>query len=204
MWGEPQERAFKEIKTALTSSPVLALFNPKCETVISADASSHGLGAVLLQKQSDGQLKPISYISRSLTATEQKYAQIEKEALAFTWACERFSDYLLGLTFHIHTDHKPLVPLFSSKNLDGLPIRVQRFRLRMMRYSFTISHVPGKSLLVADTLSRAPLPNPAEMDTSLEQETAAYVRTLVQSLPATEKQLERVKQIKGRMRCASK
>ena len=197
VWGEPQERAFKEIKTALTSSPVLALFNPKCETVISADASSHGLGAVLLQKQSDGQPKPISYISRSLTATEQKYAQIEKEALAFTWACERFSDYLLGLTFHIHTDHKPLVPLFSSKNLDELPIRVQRFRLRMMRYSFTISHVPGKSLLVADTLSRAPLPNPAEMDTSLEQETAAYVRTLVQSLPATEKQLERIKQHQG-------
>ena len=63
-----------------------------------------------------------------------------------------------------------------------------------MRYSFTISHVPGKSLLVADTLSRAPLPNPADMDTSLEQETAAYVSTLVQSLPATEKQLDRIKQ----------
>ena len=144
-----------------------------------------------LQKQPDGELKPISYISRSLTPTELQYAQIEKEALAFTWACERFCDYLVGIPFHINTDHKPLVPLFSSKKLDELPIRVQRFRLRMMRFSFTISHVPGQSLLVADTLSRAPL---ASDDTSLQLQTAAYVKAVVQSLPASEKQLERIKQ----------
>ena len=94
---------------------------------------------MLLQKQPDE-------LSRSLTPTEQRYAQIEKEALAFTWASERFSDYLLGLTFRIQTDNKPLVPLFSSKNLDKLPIRVQRFRLRMMRFIFTISHVPEESV----------------------------------------------------------
>ena len=134
VWGEPQREAFQEIKQALISSPVLALFEPSCETVVSADASSYGLGDVLLQKQ-PGELKPIAYISRSLTPIKQRYAQIEKEALAFTWACERFSDYLLGLTFRIQTDHKPLVPLFSLKNLDELPIRVQRFR-RMMRFSF--------------------------------------------------------------------
>ncbi len=193
MWGEPQQQAFQEIKQALMSSPVLAFFDPNCETVVSADASSHGLGAVLVQKQPDGEFKPISYISRSLSATEQRYAQIEKEALAFTWACERFSDYLLGLTFHIHTDHKPLVPLFSSKNLDELPVSVQRFRMRMMRYNFTISHVPGKSLLVADTLSRAPATDSDSSDTLLEQETAAYVTAVWQNLPATDQQLDRIK-----------
>ena len=97
-------------------------------------------------------MKPVVYISRSLAPTEQRYAQIEKEALAFTWACERFSDYLVGLKFSIETDHKPLTPLFSTKNMDELPIRVQRLRMRMMRFQFSIYHVPGKSLIVADML----------------------------------------------------
>jgi hypothetical protein len=122
VWGEPQRRAFQLVKEALTSTPVLAWFDPNRETVVSADASSFGLGAVLLQKQQTGDFKPVAYISRSMTPTEQRYAQIEKEALAFTWACEHLADYLIGLKFHIQTDHKPLVPLFSSKHLEELPI----------------------------------------------------------------------------------
>ena len=192
-WEEPQRKAFAEVKQALVTSPVLSLFDQNRETVVSADASSYGIGAVLLQRQPEGELKPISYISRSLTPTEQRYAQIEKEALAFTWACERLSDYLLGLEFHIHTDHKPLVPLFGEKNLDELPIRVQRFRLRMMRYKFSISHVPGKSLLMADALSRAPCSDVRREDTLLEQATTAYACQVLQSLPATERQLERIR-----------
>jgi len=137
-------------------------------------------------------MKPVAYILRALQPTEQKYAQIEKEALAFTWACERFSDYLLGLQFHIETDHKPLVPLFSTRNLDELPIRVQRFRMRTMRYSFTISHVPGKSLSVADTLSRAPLNKTAVSDSILQDKSEAFVDMIVQSLPATEWRLEEI------------
>ena len=78
-WGESQRAAFKEIKEILTTSLVLALFDQTQETVVSADASSYGLGAVLLQRQPDGELKPISYVSRSLKPTEQRYAQIEKE-----------------------------------------------------------------------------------------------------------------------------
>ena len=62
---------------------------------MSADASSYGIGAILLQRQLDGSVKPVSYASRSLTPTEQKYAQIEMEALGVTWACERFRDYFI-------------------------------------------------------------------------------------------------------------
>ena len=118
VWGEMQQKAFERLRQMLTSSPVLALFNPRSPTVVSADASSYGLGAVLLQQQPQGGLQPVAYISRSLTTTEQRYAQIEKKSLALTWACEHFADYLVGLTFHINTDHKPLVPLFSTKSLD--------------------------------------------------------------------------------------
>ena len=82
-----------------------------------------------------GERRPVAYVSRAMTQTEGRYAQIEKEALAITWACDRFSDFLMGLKFHVQTDHKPLVPLLSTKGLDELPLRVQRFRMRLMEVS---------------------------------------------------------------------
>ena len=100
--GEPQIQAFEDVKQALVMSPVLSLFNHNCDTIVSADASSHGLGPMLLQKQPGGEWKPVSYISRSLTPTEQRYAQIEKETLAFTWACEPFSVGTFLCCIHLH------------------------------------------------------------------------------------------------------
>ena len=94
-----QQQAFDNVKNVLSSAPALALYDPQLETLVSADASSYGLGAIMVQRQSDGSLRPVVYASRSLTPTEQRYAQIEKEALALTWACERFQEYLLGMRF---------------------------------------------------------------------------------------------------------
>ena len=199
IWGDAQQKAFEETKKLLTESPVLTLFDPNHHTVVSADASSFGLGAVLLQKShQEEEYKPVAFISRSMTQTEQRYAQIEKEALAFTWACERLSDYLTGLKFHIWTDHKPLVPLFSTKELEQVPIRVQRFRLRMMRYNFTISHVPGKTLTTADTLSRSTAKSLPNTEDDLEQECDAYVKLVMQSLPATERRMKQIKESQQR------
>ena len=192
-WGVSQQRAFHEIKKVLTASPVLALFDPNLPTVVSADTSSFGLGAVLLQIQPGGERKPLAYVSRSMTPTEGRYAQIEKEALAFTWACELLPDYLIGMKFHIETDHKPFVPPFSSKHLEELPIRVQRFRMRMMRNQYSITHVPGKHLAIADTLSRAPVSAPNTTDETLQHEAEIFVDLVMEHLPATEQRLEEMK-----------
>ena len=124
-----------------------------------------------------------------MTETEQRYAQIEKEALALTWTFERFRDYLIGI--QLHTDHKPLVPLLSTKSLDQVPVRVQRFRLRLMRFHFTMSHLPGKELHTADTLSRAPL---KEVRDPLRNEVDVYIKMIVTSLPASEEQLKCIRE----------
>lgn len=83
VWGPVQSKAFSQVKQELAKPATLALYDPEARTRISADASSYGLGAVLLQ-QVGTDWKPIVYASRSMTNTEQRYAQIEKKALATT------------------------------------------------------------------------------------------------------------------------
>ena len=104
-----------------------------------------------------GERQLVSYISRSMTDTEKRYFQIEREALALIWAADKFFNYITGLDFIFETDHKPLVQLLQSKPIDGLSLRIQRFRLRMMRYNYEIQYFPGKDLVVADALSRSPV-----------------------------------------------
>ena len=184
-WGPAQEESFAKVKTELTTQTVLALYDPQADTKISADASTHGLGAVLLQKHGK-EWRPVAYVSRATTETETRYAQIEKEALAITWACEKFSIYILGKHISIETDHKPLVPILGSKHLDNLPPRVLCFRLRLMRFSDSITHVAGKLLYTADALSRAPLreDNPENSDKQAEVE--SFIATIIASLPASQ------------------
>lgn len=190
IWGPHQEEAFKKIKTLLTSAPILALYDPTKTTIVSADASSYGLGGVLLQEQDDGKKRPIAYVSRSLSAAEKNYANIEREALALTWSCERLKDFITGMSFSIETDHKPLVPLFTSKNFDEMSPRLQRFRMRMMRYSYKIFYSPGKDLVIADTLSRKPLP--CEETSELEEEMSAYIHLVNSNIPITDTYLAKI------------
>ena len=88
---------------------------------------------MLLQRNGQ-EWKPVPYASRTLSETEMRYAQIEKEALATTWACEKFSTYMyiLRRPFLVEIDHKSLVPLLNTKHLDDLPPRVLRFRLQLV------------------------------------------------------------------------
>ena len=130
MWGEAQDEAFAKVKSELTKPTVLALYDVSADLKVSADASSYGLGAVLLQ-QNNSSWQPVAFASRVMSDTETRYAQVEKEALAITWVCEKFSSYILGKMFTIETDHKPLVPLLGTKKLDSLSPRVLRFRLRL-------------------------------------------------------------------------
>jgi len=92
-WDSLQDLAFRELKSLLSSSEVLALYNFLLNTVVSSDASAYRQGAFLQQQQNDGHLHPVTY--GALSETEQQYAQIEKETLVVTWACDNFKTILL-------------------------------------------------------------------------------------------------------------
>lgn len=191
VWGCAQQRAFDQLKNDLTSPPVLTLSDPNKELKLSADASSYGLGAVLLQKEEE-QWKPVAYASRAMTETEQRYDQVEKEALGVIWGYKRFRDFLIGRHFAIETDHKPLVSLLGHQALPELLPRIQRFRLRLMRYSYTISNTPGKEVFTADTLSRSPVSQNSNLkptDKDLIEDTNIYADQVIASMPASMAQL---------------
>lgn len=117
----------------ITTAPSLAYYDPKKPVIVSADSSTYGIGAALLQVEPNGKQKPLAFASRTLTDTE---------CLAGVWACEKFSQYLSGLdNFVLRTDHKPLVPLMNSKDIDQVPIRCQRLLMRLMRFNPTVEYV---------------------------------------------------------------
>ena len=192
-WDHQQEDSFNKIKKMIATGPVLAFFNPALPTVVAADSSSYGLGAVLLQEHGD-KLKPVAFCSRMLTATEQRWAQIEKECLASVWACEKFHQFVCGLqSFRLQTDHKPLVPLINSKDLQETPVRCQRLLMRLMRYSPVAEHVPGRFLITADFLSRHPVTDTAaDASSNLVKEVTAYVEAVIATLPATSDRLKQL------------
>lgn len=158
------------------------------------DASKDATGSVVLQKQNNGDFKTISFASRAFTPTEVRYSVLEKEELGVVSGAERHSDFLIGKHFHIKTDHKSLlVSLLGQKDLSDLPVRVQRFRMRMLRFSYSISYVPGKLMYIPDYLSRAECDTITFVDYQNCNETEMFVDTIIASLPATEKRLQEIK-----------
>ena len=107
------------LRRELSSPAALAEYCQNRDTKVAADASSFGLGGVLSQKQPSGDWHSVAFISRSMNEPELRYAPIEKEALALTWACERSQSFLVWMDFLIQKDHKHLISLMGSRTLDN-------------------------------------------------------------------------------------
>ena len=150
-WEEPLLRAYKTLKAALTSNPVLRLPDFSKSFLLQTDASDKGLGAILFQEH-DGERFPIVFLSRKLTPPEQNYSVIERECLALVWAVKSLDTYLQGREFVILTDHAPLLYLNKAKSDNG---RLMRWALLMHQYRFRIESVPGKDNHGPDFLSRS-------------------------------------------------
>ena len=126
---------------------------------MAADASSYGVGAVILHTMPDGTERPIAYASRTLSSSERNYAQLEKEALALIFAVKHFHQFLYGWIFTMVTDHKPLMTILGSKK--GIPplaaARLQRWALILAAYDYDLVFKPTQQHSNADALSRLPL-----------------------------------------------
>jgi hypothetical protein len=187
-WTTQQENAIRDIKSAIISAPVPRFFDPSKPAVLQCDASSLGLGAVLLQED-----QPCAFASRALTDGETRCTQIEKELLAIIFAAEKFEHYIYGNRAEIHSDHRPIQTIFQKPISQTTP-RLQRMLIRIARFDVDIAYRLGKHMHVADVLSRAYLPfELTNRDVEIADDIDITVHSLIYELPASNSRLEDIR-----------
>ena len=158
-WTYLQEVDFRRMKQLLSLSVIVKPFDQQLEKILLTDASRlKGLGFALMQRGKDGRNRLLHCDSKSLTQCQLRYSTIELKCLAIQWAVTKCDYYLRGLpTFDVLTDHRPLAGLFQ-KDLHTVDTpRLLRLREKLIAYSFKVTWVPGKTHLIVDALSRAPV-----------------------------------------------
>ncbi|XP_055542786.1 uncharacterized protein K02A2.6-like [Wyeomyia smithii] len=155
-WNPERVAAYEDIKSALVSPKVLMQYDPALPLLLATDASKSGLGAVLSHRLSNGLERPIAFASRSMSPTEQRYPQIDKEALAIVWAVKIFFYYLYARQFTLITDHKPLTQILNpTKSLPTLCIsRMANYADYLSNFNFEVVHKSTKENVNADYCSR--------------------------------------------------
>lgn len=155
MWSNECQQAFENIKSLMCSSPVLIAPQFDKTFMLQVDASQVGAGAVLLQEDDQGMVRPVSFFSKKFNRYQLNYSVIEKEALALVWALQHFEVYTGGgRPLVVYTDHNPLTFLQSLKCPNQ---RHMRWSLFLQAYALEIRHIKGVDNVIADALSRAPM-----------------------------------------------
>ena len=104
------------------------------------------------------------------------------------WACERFHGFVYGdPSLTVHTDHKPLIPLINTRDLNRVPLRCQRLVMRLMKYNPAAVYIPGKQLVVADALSRAPDASVDTPTSQLAKEIFLHISTITSEIVSVRK-----------------
>ncbi|GFV32783.1 retrovirus-related Pol polyprotein from transposon 17.6 [Trichonephila clavipes] len=134
-WGPEEVEAFNSLKKALTSDPVLGMYDERASTEIHTDASG------------------------TLTKAEKNYSTTERECLAIVWATNKFRPYIFGKHFTVVTDHHSLCWLMNLKDPSG---RLARWALRLQEHDFDVKYKTGKKHSDADALSRNPVEEETE------------------------------------------
>ena len=152
-WTTKCQEAFEKLKQVYLTDDILSYPDFAKPFIIESDASTAGLGGVLGQYDERNILKPIAFVSRSLTPAEKNYCPTELEMLAAVWCLNQFRVYVLGHQVTVLTDHSALVHIIKKPCTNA---RIHRWSLLLAEYNPTFAYKKGKLNVIADALSRIP------------------------------------------------
>ncbi|UYV66076.1 K02A2.6-like, partial [Cordylochernes scorpioides] len=167
IWNEEVEESFAKLKMALSTQPVLAIYNPDYPSKVYTDASKYGIGAILTQIGPDNEEHVIAYYSKTLQPHQENYSAYEMECLAVIQATDHFHVYVENQPFEIITDHAALQWLFTMKKPKP---KYFRWILSLSSKSCNIVHRSGKQQTHVDALSRLPVVNIATQELQEHQQ----------------------------------
>lgn len=165
------KKAFKLLKDILSSEDVLAFPDFQKPFLLTTDASNKAIGAVLSQNFHDGE-RPITFISKTLSSTEENYATNEKEMLAIVWALHTLRNFIYGHKILIYTDHQPLTFTISPKNNNA---KLKRWKAFIEEHDHQIFYKPGKANVVADALSRVQINSLTATQHSSDEDDSSFI-----------------------------
>ncbi|UYV80136.1 K02A2.6-like [Cordylochernes scorpioides] len=167
IWNEEVEESFAKLKMALSTKPVLAIYNPDYPSKVYTDASKYGIGAILTQIGPDNEEHVIAYYSKTLQPHQENYSAYEMECLAVIQATDHFHVYIEKQPFEIITDHAALQWLFTMKKPKH---KYFRWILSLSSKSCNIVHRSGKQQTHVDALSRLSVVNIATQELQEHQQ----------------------------------
>lgn len=172
-WTPECQQSFETLRNALINPETLAYPDFSTEFVLTVDASKTGCGAVLSQQD-----RPIAFASKAFNNCEMNKSTIEQELIAIHWSIKHFKSYLYGTSFRVRSDHKPLIFLFNLKDPSS---KLTRLRLDLAEYDFSIEHIPGKTNVVADALSRIHIKDIIANQSGINKSIMAITRSMTRS-----------------------
>ena len=166
VWLKVHDEAFKTLKNAIMKDVMLKYFDSNLPIYIETDALKKGIGVVMLQPDNSventshtevpNNLRPVFYASKTLTATESNYSNIEHELLGVVFSMLHFKHFTYGKQVHSITDHKPLIMLFA-KNLATTSSRLSQMLIKILGYVVVLHHQEGNKMHLSDAISRLTL-----------------------------------------------